>query len=101
LPLWEAILRTPSIRYWYFPSLVFLWSLLWCACYAPSRIFRATGILLALILVQGIIRDWSIPPLKDLDFPEYAAQFEAAPPGTHMKIPLNPLPAWFMELTKK
>ena len=100
-PLWEAILRVASIRYWYFPSLVFLWSLLWCACYARSRVFRASGVLLSLILVQGIVRDWRIPPFVDLHFPEYAAQFEAAPRRTHMKIPLNPPPAWFMELTRK
>ena len=101
LPLWEAILRTPSIRYWYFPSLMFLWSLLWCACYARSRIFRVTGVLLSLILLQGIVRDWCIPPLENLHFPEYAAQFDAATPGTTMNIPLNPPPEWFMEITKK
>ena len=100
-PLWEAILRVASIRYWYFPSLIFLWSLLWCACYASSRVFRASGVLLALVLVQGIVRDWRIPPFVDLHFPEYAAQFEAAPRGTVVKIPLNPPPAWFMELTRK
>jgi hypothetical protein len=99
--LWEALLQTASIRYWYFPSLIFLWSLLWTACYARSRIFRVTGILLSLILLQGIVRDWCILPLEDLHFPEYAARFEAAPPGTSMKIPLNPVPEWFMEITKK
>jgi hypothetical protein len=100
-PLWQAILTVASIRYWYLPSLIFLWSLLWCACYARSRLFRATGILLTLFLLQGIVRDWRIPPLKDLRFPEYAAQFEAAPAGTSVKIPLNPPPAWFTEITKK
>ena len=59
------------------------------------------GILLALMLLQGIVRDWRIPALEDLHFPEYAAQFEAAPPRTYMKIPLNPQPEWFMEITKK
>ncbi len=80
---------------------MFLWSLLWCACYARSRIFRVTGVLLSLILLQGIVRDWCIPPLKNLHFPEYAAQFDAASPGTTMNIPLNPPPEWFMEITKK
>jgi len=101
LPLWEMILHYSGIRYWYFPSLIFLWALLWCAFYARSRLFRTGGILLALILLQGIIRDWRIPALEDLHFPEYAAKFEAAPPGTYMKIPLNPQPEWFMEITKK
>jgi hypothetical protein len=100
-PLWESILRVASIRYWYFPSLVFLWSLLWCALYARSLVARAAGILLTLVLIQGIARDWRIPPFVDLHFPEYAHQFEAAPPGTYMKIPLNPPPEWFMEITKK
>jgi hypothetical protein len=101
LPLWEAILRQPALRYWFFPSLILLWALLWCACYARSRVFRAGGILLALMLCQGIIRDWRILPLENLHFPEYAAQFEAAAPGTRMQIPLNPPPDWYMELTKK
>jgi hypothetical protein len=101
LPLWQAILGTPSLRYWYFPSLVFLWALLWCACYARSRGFRVIGALFTVLLIQGVIRDWHIPPLKDFHFPEYAAQFEAAPPGTTMRIPLNPDIAWYMELTRK
>jgi hypothetical protein len=100
-PLWETILHYASIRYWYFPSLIFVWSLLWCAFFARSRVFRVGGILLALVLLQGIVRDWRIPPFEDLHFPDYAAQFEAAPPGTYMKIPLNPQPEWFMEITKK
>jgi hypothetical protein len=54
-----------------------------------------------LVLIQGIARDWRIPPFVDLHFPEYAHQLEAAPPGTYMKIPLNPPPEWFMEITKK
>lgn len=98
---WVVMLRVASLRYWYFPSLIFLWSLLWCACYSHSRIFKAAGLLLALMLVQGIIRDWRIPPLEDLRYPEYAAQFEAATPGTYIKIPLNPPPMWCMELIKK
>jgi len=101
LPLWQMILQYSGIRYWYFPSLIFLWALLWCAFYARSRVFRAGGILLTLMLCQGIVRDWRIAPLVDLNFPAYAAQFDAAPSGTYMKIPLNPPPAWFMEITKK
>lgn len=97
---WEALLEVASLRYWYFPGIIFLWSVLWCAWEARSRLFRVAGVLLALLLVQGIVRDWRVPPLEDLHFSEYAAQFEAAPRGASVTIPINP-PGWSMDLIKR
>jgi hypothetical protein len=70
--------------------------------FARSRIMRGTAVVLALLLCQGIWRDWRIPPLTNLHFPQQAAAFEAAAPGTLVTIPLNPpSEEWYMVLTKK
>jgi len=53
---------------------------------------------LLLLLPIGIYQDWRYPPFQDLHFPVYAAQFEQAPAGTKIIIPINP--GWSMELTK-
>jgi hypothetical protein len=54
------------------------------------------------MLPLGIVRDWRYPDFADLHFKEYAAKFEASPPGSKIEIPLNPVNAahWTMELTK-
>lgn len=101
VPLWDFILGTGGLRYWFFPSLAFLFAVLWCATLARSRVMRLAGIGLALILCVGIVQGWRIPPLADFHFAQYAAEFEAAPPGTHVFIPLNPSAEWLMELVKK
>jgi hypothetical protein len=101
-PLWAAILEVRSLRYWFYPSLPFLFAILWCVMFARSRIMRGTAVVLALLLCQGIWRDWRIPPLTNLHFPQQAAAFEAAAPGTLVTIPLNPpSEEWYMVLTKK
>lgn len=100
--LWYAIAIQPSMRYWFFPSLPFLFAVLWCAFFARNRAARVTGVLLALIMCRGIIKDWEMGPLVDMHFAQYAAAFEAAKPGTHVIIPLNPPTGeWKMDLIKK
>lgn len=99
LPLWSELIQYPS-RYWFYPDLAYLFSIVWCVAYARSRMMRTACICLALILVQGIYRDWRIPPLADSHFADHAAAFERAAPGTHIVIPVNPDP-WAMELIKK
>lgn len=98
-PRWSELIQYPS-RYWFYPVLAYLFSILWCLAYARSRVMRITAICLALVLVQGIFRDWRIPPLADSHFAEHAAAFERAAPGTHVIIPVNPDP-WTMEVIKK
>lgn len=101
-PLWAAILEVQSLRYWFYPSLPFIFGILWCIMFARSRVMRGLAVMLALVLCQGIWRDWRIPPLEDLHFAQQAAAFEAAPPGTQVTIPLNPFTGeWYMVLTKK
>jgi hypothetical protein len=99
-PQWEAVKEGTSTRYFFLPMCAFLASLFWIAHAARRSFLRygAAGILL-LLLPIGICRDWAYPPFVDLDFREFATDFERAAPGTKMTIPINP--NWQMELIKK
>lgn len=103
-PAWE-LMRFPGTgnRYYFLPSLAFLASLYWIVFGAGSRKARWLAGAVLLLLPIGIIEDWRYPAFKDLHFREYAARFEAAPSGTMMTIPINPVGAanWKMELTKR
>jgi hypothetical protein len=101
-PQWE-LMSFPGHgnRYYILPSISFLVGLAWIATSAP-KIPRWIATALLLLLPIGIKRDWRYPDFKDLHFKEYAAKFEAAPPGTKIAIPLNPVndAHWTLELTK-
>ena len=89
-------------RYYFLPMLAFLASLFWMASRKASpRALRNFAVALLLLLPIGICQDWNYPPFNDLDFPSYAAEFEQAPPGTTVAIPLNPNSMWTLELTKR
>ena len=102
-PQWE-LLSFPGHgnRYYILPQISFLAALAWIATSA-AKIPRWIAAALLLLLPIGIKRDWRYPDFKDLHFKEYAARFEASPPGTKIAIPLNPVNAahWTMELTKR
>jgi hypothetical protein len=95
---WEQLAGGPGIRYWFFPTLAFAWSILWCLRSRTALLKIAAGYLL-LMMCFGIVHDWRRPPLQDLHFAEYARRFEAAPAGTVVTIPINP-PGWNMRLVK-
>lgn len=90
--------RVAGIRYWFFPTLACVWTILWAA---RSRIeaLQAASVILLCVMCLGIVRDWKQPALKDLRFAESARSFEAAPPGTMMVMPENPQ-GWNMRLVK-
>ena len=103
IPQWER-LCVPGCgnRYYFLPMLAFLASLLWIAGRKASPLaLRFFAIVLLLFLPIGIYRDWKYPPFTDLHFSQYAAQFEQAPAGTQMVIPINPGGAWILPLTKR
>jgi hypothetical protein len=100
-PQWE-FLRIPGCgtRYYFFPMIAFLTTLFWCLTdVATPKVMRYLVIATLLLLPVGIYRDWRYPAFVDFRFKDYAAKFEAAPPGTEVQIPINP-PGWAMRLTK-
>ena len=96
---WRALLAQTAQRYSFFPGLALLLAIVWCAASAPSSHMRIAAWTMAMLLCVGIYRDWNIAPLPYMDFSEHAAVFKAAPPGTHVLIPIYP--DWTMELIKK
>lgn len=100
-PQWEWM-RFPGTanRYYFLPIVAFLAALLWTVDSAKALAIRGLGIVLLLFLPFGIRRDWHYPPFTDMHFGQYASQFQAAPSGTRIVIPINP-PPWSMELIKR
>ncbi len=99
---WEQ-LQVPGCgnRYYFFPMLAFLVSLIWMVRTPPhsSNVPRYVALALLLFLPIGIIRDWQYRPFDDLHFHEIAADFQRAPSGAQFVIPLNP--GVTMQLTKR
>ena len=96
---WQLLAGASGIRYWFFPTLSFAWSLLW-GFQSQNRALKTVSAVLLCLMCFGIIRDWRIAPMKDMHWPENAKLFEAAPVGTTMLFPENP-EGWNVTLTKK
>jgi hypothetical protein len=97
---WAMLARTSGIRYWFFPTLAFTWTLVWYLLARSHRRFsQGIGATLMALMMIGIVRDWRIPPRKDLHFASYADKFEASAPGTVLIIPENP-DGWAIRLVK-
>jgi hypothetical protein len=95
---WEQMANNSGIHYWFFPTLAFAWSLIWCI-HSRIAVLKYVSACLLLLMCFGIVRDWRHPAFQDLHFAEYAQRFEAAPPGPAVNIPINP-PGWEMRLVK-
>jgi hypothetical protein len=96
--LWSLLVAAGGISYWFFPTLAFAWTIVWCFQRRNLALKVISSILLFLMCI-GIVRDWRQPELKYLGFANYAKQFAAAPPGTTIVIPENP-DGWTVQLTK-
>jgi hypothetical protein len=98
---WGFLTEVSGIRYWFFPTLAFTWTIVWYLLGRPHRrLSRAIGATLMALMLTGIVRDWRIPPRKDVHFASYVDKFEASPPGTVMFIPENPV-GWTVRLVKR
>ncbi len=100
-PQWEW-LCVPGCgnRYYFLAMIASFAALFWIVgnTTAPNKLrYFAVGLLL--LLPIGIYQDWRYPQFADLDFPKHAVEFEQAPPGTQVTIPINP--SMLMKLTKR
>ncbi len=96
--VWELFAVAPGVRYWFFPSLAFAWSLLWCL---RSRlpVLKVISTCLLMVMCIGIVHDFRQFAFRDLHYAAYVRKFESAPVGTTMSIPINP-EGWNMQLVK-
>lgn len=97
--LWEQMAGTGNLHYWFFPSLAFSWSLLWCF-QSRTQILKVGAAYLMLLMCFGVIFCWRFPAFEDRKFNTYVAEFESAPVGSTITIPENPND-WRMHLVKR
>jgi len=95
---WRHLSTTTSVRYWFFPTLAFAWSVLWCV-QSQTGVIKTVSAVLFCVMCFGIVRDWRHPAFTDMHFEEQVKRFEAAPAGTAITIPICP-DGWTMELIK-
>jgi hypothetical protein len=94
---WHLMMGVSGIRYWFFPTLVFAWSIAYCA---QSTVFfvRTIAVCLFVLMPVGLVRDFRYPALGDLTS-QYVRLAEA-PAGTAIVLPINPS-GWNMRLIKR
>jgi hypothetical protein len=95
---WANLAAQPSVRYWFFPTLAFAWSI-YLSFRATNGPTRKMFLSLLLLMMIGIYRDWHHPAFPDFHFSAYANKFEAALPGEIVTIPIYP-EGWEVTLVK-
>ncbi len=104
VPRWRVLAHVEGVRYWFFPSLVFLWSALWCAARGGTRPVRYAGCGVLLLVFAGDLRLWRYRAWPDEHFIDQVHRFNDAQPGEHVTFPIypnNPQGKWQMELIKR
>jgi hypothetical protein len=96
---WELLSRAGGIRYWFFPTLAFVWLLLF-GIRSGGEVLKAILVVVMVTAFVGVVRDWRTPALADLHWAENAKHIEGAAPGTVLVIPVNPA-GFTMKLVKR
>jgi hypothetical protein len=99
-PRWEVLADVAGIRYWFLPSLMFLWLAAWAACGGRTRLVRCTGSAVLLLTMVGVLREWTYPPWPDSHFQEDVDRFNTLKPGEHMTFSVYDPASRKMELIK-
>jgi hypothetical protein len=100
-PRWEALANATGIRYWFLPSLMFLWSATYCVWRGKPRLARFAGLAVLLLLLVGIYRKWMYPPWPDSHWRTDVARFQGLKPGEHMSFQVYDPGGRSMELIKR
>lgn len=96
---WELIVKAAGVRYWFFPCLVFLWSLVY-GLMRGSRPIKAASVLLLVVLSFGVAIRWHRPAFADTHFADSVRHFETLPAGSAADFPENP-EGWSFRLVKR
>ncbi len=98
-PVWVILAESPGLRYWFFPTLACVWSILWAA-HSRIKCLQAVSVILLCAMCFGVVRCWKQRALAELHYSEYMEAFENAPIGTVAVIPENPQ-GWSLRLVKR
>jgi hypothetical protein len=99
-PRWYALATDKGARYWFFPMLALVWTLLWAASQRHQRALQIFSFVCLAVMTRGIRHDWHYWAYKDLNFGYYVRQFELAAPDSRIGIPIVPV-GHIMVLVKK
>ena len=97
-PKWQLIAAAGAVRYWYYPSLTFLWSLV-MGLQRGSRTLKGVCAFVLVLLCFGVALRWRRPAFRDMHFAESARSFQTSPAGTVRVFPENP-EGWNIRLVK-
>jgi hypothetical protein len=100
-PRWEMLADAMGIRYWFLPSLMFLWCAVWCALAGKNRLIRHAGSAVLLLAMVGVVRKWIYPPWPDSQFSAQAEHFKTLKAGEHMTFSVYDPGGRTMELIKQ
>jgi hypothetical protein len=101
VPRWEVLANTTGIRYWFLPSLMFLWSAAWCAWGEKSMPVRYAAVAILLLTLIGVGRKWIYPPWPEGNFSADAQRFRSLNTGEHMLFTVFDPGGRKMELIKR
>ncbi len=87
---WEQLAIDKGARYWFFPMLAFLWTLLWAVTSQKQRTLRAASLVCLAVVPRAVIHDWQYRAYPDSSFAFYTHEFETAPRGAVVEIPVYP-----------
>jgi hypothetical protein len=100
-PRWEMLANAMGIRYWFLPSLMFLWCAVWCASAGKSRLVRFAGLVVLLLMMVGVVRKWIYPPWPNSQFSAEVEHFKSLKTGEHMTFSVYDPGGRTMELIKR
>ncbi|MFL6416888.1 MAG: hypothetical protein ACJ74Y_14590 [Bryobacteraceae bacterium] len=101
-PQWVALAGAWGVRYWFFPILAFVWSLVWLAGIGRNRAVRVFAVFALLVMCIHVPRNWRLKAYPDLHFSsEVRAKFYPAVTGTVVSLPIPPGDGWDVTLKKK
>ena len=99
-PRWEVLADIAGIRYWFLPSLMFLWLAIWATSSGRTKLARYSGGVVLLLTLIGVIREWRYAPWPASHFQGDVAYFKTLKPGEHMTFSIYDPAGRKMELIK-
>ncbi|MBS1804664.1 MAG: hypothetical protein JST28_14975 [Acidobacteria bacterium] len=95
---WQMIAKAGAVRYWFLPTLTFIWLLLYGVTVQVKILKIFCGAILCCVCF-GIAIQWRRPVFPNLDYAAEVRRFEVAPAGSTVSISINP-EGWHMQLIK-
>jgi hypothetical protein len=100
-PRWEVLANAMGMRYWFLPSLMFLWCAAWCVAAGKSSLIRFAGLGVLLLMTIGVVRKWTYPPWPKSQFSSEVEHFNSLKTGEHMVFSIYDPGGRTMELIKR